>query len=202
MNHQQEQTNEERLLEYYPALHRYCCQMTGNVWDGEDVLQDTMSKAMHTYVPQENTITFSLLCTMARNTWRDQLRKHKRAGAWEQEPSHQPLLQYADLQTAAALLVTHFTPQQAAMFVLKESFQYSLLDIATMCGTTEGAVKSTLFRMRSKLQLLQNEEVVAQDDAMVTIFTQSLLQQNPDLLRNIVSPALQLTTPNALMCAA
>ena len=25
-----------------PALHRYCCRLTGNVWDGEDLMQDAL----------------------------------------------------------------------------------------------------------------------------------------------------------------
>ena len=27
-----------------PDLHRYCCKLTGNVWDGEDLLQDALLK--------------------------------------------------------------------------------------------------------------------------------------------------------------
>src|ERR671936_2489060 len=37
----------ERLLgELRPRLHRYCARMTGSVIDGEDVVQETMLKAM------------------------------------------------------------------------------------------------------------------------------------------------------------
>ena len=25
-----------------PALHRYCVQLAGNLWDGEDLVQDTL----------------------------------------------------------------------------------------------------------------------------------------------------------------
>ena len=34
------------LGELRPTLHRYCARMTGSVIDGEDVVQDTMLKAM------------------------------------------------------------------------------------------------------------------------------------------------------------
>src|SRR5262249_3402664 len=30
------------LAELRPALHRYCVRLTGNVWDGEDLVQDTL----------------------------------------------------------------------------------------------------------------------------------------------------------------
>src|ERR1700720_1264540 len=37
----------DRLLgELRPRLHRYCARMTGSVIDGEDVVQETMLKAM------------------------------------------------------------------------------------------------------------------------------------------------------------
>jgi DNA-directed RNA polymerase specialized sigma24 family protein len=30
------------LVEWRPALHAYCYRLTGNVWDGEDLVQDTL----------------------------------------------------------------------------------------------------------------------------------------------------------------
>src|SRR5437899_4806834 len=37
---------EQLLGELRPRLHRYCARMTGSVIDGEDVVQETMLKAM------------------------------------------------------------------------------------------------------------------------------------------------------------
>ena len=40
----------ERLLaELRPKLHRYCARMTGSVIDGEDVLQETLIKAIEAF---------------------------------------------------------------------------------------------------------------------------------------------------------
>ena len=33
------------VAELRPELHRYCARMTGSVFDGEDVIQDTLAKA-------------------------------------------------------------------------------------------------------------------------------------------------------------
>src|SRR5579883_3177881 len=38
---------EERLKALRPRLHRYCARMTGSAVHGEDVLQDTLLKALH-----------------------------------------------------------------------------------------------------------------------------------------------------------
>jgi len=35
----------ELVAEVRPELHRYCARMTGNVFDGEDIVQDTLAKA-------------------------------------------------------------------------------------------------------------------------------------------------------------
>src|SRR5258708_23838860 len=38
---------EDRLKTLRPRLHRYCARMTGSAVNGEDVLQDTLVKALH-----------------------------------------------------------------------------------------------------------------------------------------------------------
>ena len=37
---------ENRLKAFRPRLHRYCARMTGSAIDGEDVLQDSLVKAL------------------------------------------------------------------------------------------------------------------------------------------------------------
>src|ERR1043166_9858370 len=37
---------EDRLKALSPRLHRYCARMTGSAIDGEDVVQDTLLKAL------------------------------------------------------------------------------------------------------------------------------------------------------------
>jgi DNA-directed RNA polymerase specialized sigma24 family protein len=32
----------DALAPLRPDLHRYCCRLTGNVWDGEDLAQDAL----------------------------------------------------------------------------------------------------------------------------------------------------------------
>jgi RNA polymerase sigma-70 factor (ECF subfamily) len=34
----------DELTAHRPALHGYCCRLTGNVWDGEDLVQDTLMR--------------------------------------------------------------------------------------------------------------------------------------------------------------
>jgi DNA-directed RNA polymerase specialized sigma24 family protein len=36
----------ELVAELRPELHRYCARLTGSIIDGEDVVQDTLAKAL------------------------------------------------------------------------------------------------------------------------------------------------------------
>ena len=69
-------TFDRTLAEMRPRLHRYCARMTGSVVDGEDVLQETMVKAIEGYAsagPIENQEGW--LFRIAHNTALDFLRQ-------------------------------------------------------------------------------------------------------------------------------
>jgi DNA-directed RNA polymerase specialized sigma24 family protein len=47
---------EDRLKALRPRLHRYCARMTGSAVDGEDIVQDAMTKAF-TALPEVGEVT-------------------------------------------------------------------------------------------------------------------------------------------------
>ena len=70
---------EDRLAELRPRLHRYCARMTGSAVDGEDVLQDTLIKALQARA--EGAVVGNLegwLLRIAHNTSLDFLRRRSR----------------------------------------------------------------------------------------------------------------------------
>jgi RNA polymerase sigma-70 factor, ECF subfamily len=87
------------LAPFRSQLHRYCCKLTGNVWDGEDLVQDTLIRVFSMLgkidVQLENPEAY--LVRTATNPWIDRVRRSIR----EQE-----LLQLAaqeEVQTVRAL---------------------------------------------------------------------------------------------------
>ena len=48
---------ERLLVAIRPKLHRYCARMTGSVIDGEDVLQDALTKAMEVQASAGNILS-------------------------------------------------------------------------------------------------------------------------------------------------
>jgi RNA polymerase sigma-70 factor (ECF subfamily) len=60
-----------------PALHGYCRRLAGNVWDAEDLVQDTLLRAFGTFgcvhVPVDNPRPY--LLRIATNLWIDTMRR-------------------------------------------------------------------------------------------------------------------------------
>src|SRR5580698_10390958 len=62
-----------------PELHRYCARMTGSVFDGEDVLQETLAKAYYALGQMlEPPNLKPWLFRIAHNTAIDFLRRYER----------------------------------------------------------------------------------------------------------------------------
>src|SRR5262249_53168775 len=67
-----------------PELHRYCSRLAGNVWDGEDLLQDTLVRvfALMGKIDADLTNPRAYFVRTATNLWIDRLRKRKLDRAW------------------------------------------------------------------------------------------------------------------------
>ena len=73
----EEKDNGAILREVYPELIRFCRFLTQNNWDGDDLAQETILKAMQGY-GKKTEITTALLKTIARHSWIDTITKKKK----------------------------------------------------------------------------------------------------------------------------
>ena len=148
----------DRLAEHRPALHAYCRRLTGNVWDGEDLVQDTLLRVFSllgkTDARLENPKAY--LIRTATNLWIDRVRRSAReqaAMALEQpEAVSVAPREPADGRPAAKALFEMLHPQERAAILLKDVFDLSLEETAVLLHTTVGAVKSALSRARGRLE--------------------------------------------------
>ena len=70
---------EDRLTALRPRLHRYCARMTGSTVDGEDVVQDTLVKALSAQAEGADVDNLEgWLFRIAHNTSLDLLRRRSR----------------------------------------------------------------------------------------------------------------------------
>jgi RNA polymerase sigma-70 factor (ECF subfamily) len=143
-----------------PLLHRYCRRLTGDIWDAEDLVQDTLLKGFATLASLQGTVAnpSGYLTRIATNLWIDTQRRRKaeaNALAAEGETISDPPSTASlrdDLRDAGARLIEQLAPQERAAVVLKEVFDMSLLEIAESLATSVGAVKAALHRGRQRLK--------------------------------------------------
>jgi len=147
------------LAPFRPELYKYCRRLTGDVWDAEDLVQDTMVRgfAVMNHVHRTIDNPRGYLIRIATNLWLDAIRRRTseaRALGLESVEPRVDLDTKPDtlaVQDAASRLIRMLAPQERAAIVLKEVFDMSLDETAEMLATSVGAVKSALHRGRAVL---------------------------------------------------
>jgi RNA polymerase sigma-70 factor, ECF subfamily len=150
----------DMLVPLRPALYGYCRRLTGNVWDAEDLAQETLLRAFGRWGVTTPAIREprAYLLRTATNAWIDTLRRREtEARAPAVDPDQTPATSgdptmAAGVRDAGARLLQRLSPQERAAVVLKEAFDMALDEIATVLATTTGAVKAALHRGRERLR--------------------------------------------------
>ncbi|HEY6325736.1 MAG TPA: sigma-70 family RNA polymerase sigma factor [Candidatus Cybelea sp.] len=147
----------ELVDEIRPELHRYCARMTGSVFDGEDVVQDTLAKAYYALGQMREPPNLRpWLFRIAHNTAMDFLKRYERKhvelvpdvpdGAEAEENGVDP-----ELVEAALSVFVELPPVQRSALILKDVLGQSLEEVATTMETSVGAVKAALSRGRTNI---------------------------------------------------
>jgi RNA polymerase sigma-70 factor (ECF subfamily) len=152
------------LAEMRPRLHRYCARMVGSVFDGEDVLQDTLIKAVEK-LPSAGPIDNpgGWLFRIAHNTALDFLRRRDRRQALQSGEEVDMIADPADVvasrQMAGASLRTfmRLPVAQRSCVILMDVLGYSLSEVCEVMGLSLPAVKAALHRGRGRLSELAAE---------------------------------------------
>jgi RNA polymerase sigma-70 factor, ECF subfamily len=147
----------ETVTNLRPSLHRYCARMTGSVLDGEDVVQEALFGAYRKLDQFDDQRPLSpWLFRIAHNRCIDFLRRRRVRSEAElavQEPDFVgPVESHGrDVGRAVEHLVLLLPPKERACVLLKDVFDYTLVEIADLVGSTVGGVKAALNRGRLKL---------------------------------------------------
>ncbi|MEN3332553.1 MAG: hypothetical protein V7641_1918 [Blastocatellia bacterium] len=152
-----------------------CYRMTGNAADADDLVQETFVRAIEHPPPRTNEPLRPWLVRVAMNLSRDLLRRRRRrdyTGPWlpspvatdeESLPSFEPAAPAADspaarydllesISFAFLLALEALTPQQRAVLLLRDVFDYSTAETARALDLTEASVKVTLLRARKRMK--------------------------------------------------
>jgi RNA polymerase sigma-70 factor (ECF subfamily) len=140
-------TKTETFLEYRPFLFSVAYNMLGVVADAEDIVQDTYEKWLALDI---STVQHpkSYLVKTVTNRSINHLNKIKKErenyiGQWMPEPlvsqeenSHNAIEIFHPLSIGIMVMMEKLTPQERAVFLLKEIFSYDYDEIAEIIGKT------------------------------------------------------------------
>jgi RNA polymerase sigma-70 factor (ECF subfamily) len=147
---------EDRLTALTPRLHRYCARMTGSTVDGEDVVQDSLVKALSARAEGANVDNLEgWLFRIAHNTSLDLLRRRSRNTVvpliedFEAAPMPE-----ADIVAVSFQTFLRLPELQRCAVILKDVLGHSVDEIASVTGSTPAAAKSALQRGRTALHQL------------------------------------------------
>jgi RNA polymerase sigma-70 factor (ECF subfamily) len=193
------------VAEVRPELFRYCARMTGSIFDGEDIVQDTLAKA---YAALDGTAEppplRPWLFRIAHNAAMDFLKRHerKRVDLVAEPPEPLDVDESGVDPALVEAALGHFVslpPLQRSALVLKDVLGHSLAESAATLGTSVSAVKAALVRARANLsrsspgsgQALARE-VSAEERLNLRRYAELFNRRDWDALRALTSEECQL----------
>lgn len=193
----------ETIPQIRPRLHRYCARMTGSILDGEDVVQDALFHAYRKLDTFDDTRPLGpWLFRIAHNQCIDLLRRRgvredAEAEAAVEDAVTATLPPGAALGRAVERLVLALPPKERACVLLKDVFDYSLEETATLVESTVGGVKAALSRGRGKLASLPpltapTRAVPPDVERLLRLYVERFNQQDWDGLRTLIAADARL----------
>lgn len=137
------------IKELYRKLDHYCQYLSLDKWEREDLIQDSLLKAIENY--KERDITPALLKKIAYNQRIDKGRKKKEIMGMDLHEKGKEINSLSSMMLAE-YLAEKLTFKQGIVYMLVEGFQFRLQEVGELLNITETAVKSILFRARNQLK--------------------------------------------------
>jgi RNA polymerase sigma-70 factor (ECF subfamily) len=191
-----------------PQLHRYCARLMGSVIDGEDVVQDTLLRALVALqdlddLPPLRPWLFRVAHNRAMDLLRgraaretEQLDKSPDVADTDRPDPLETLMRQEAVRTAVSRFA-NLPVLQRSVVVLKDVLDESLADIAGLLNLSVDAVKAHLARGRARLRdvnALAAPPVEAQPPSeAVARYARLFNERNWDALRALLADDVKLS---------
>jgi RNA polymerase sigma-70 factor (TIGR02957 family) len=156
---------EELLQELRPVAFAIAYQMLGSVAEAEDVVQEALLQVHQALQAGEQLVSpRALVATVTTRRAIDQLRsarvrREAYVGEWLPEPiitdGHDDPARHAEmadsLSLAMLVLLERLSPEQRAVLLLHEVFDYSYAEVAAILGKSQAGVRQLATRARRHL---------------------------------------------------
>lgn len=204
-----------------------CYRLTGSAADADDLVQETFLRAMERPPARLDEPWRPWLVRVAMNLGRDLLRRRKRrtyVGPWlpspietgdeESPPAYEPTVdgqlttegRYDLLESvsfAFLLALEALTPQQRAVLLLTDVFDYSVRETAEALGISEPNVKTTHHRARRAMQAYDRERrpptraLQAQARAALGRFVAAMAEQDVHAIEALLTESVRAVSDGA-----
>ena len=147
----------DAVLAAVPSLRAFAISLSGNVDRADDLVQETLSRALaniDSFEPGTNMSAW--LFTILRNLFRSEYRKRRRevedaegryAETLKSNPEQTGRVEFEEFRTALNKLPSD--QREALILVGASGFSYE--DAAAICGCAVGTIKSRVNRARTRL---------------------------------------------------
>ncbi|OXS60959.1 hypothetical protein B1A99_05355 [Cohnella sp. CIP 111063] len=147
---------EIKVLPHLRDLQNYCRYLTKSKWDAEDLLQETLLKALVFFLHTEPYVDVKpFLIRVARNLWIDACRKRQRRRLFAERERASGVFEhsdYAEVRGTIEWLAERLPRRNIEIWLLFHYFGYSMQEIALATNVSVSAVKSLLHRTRETLR--------------------------------------------------
>jgi len=176
---------ENAVKPYINDLKNYCRSLMKSTWDGDDLMQDTLTKAYKSYSTTLHSVSKAYLFRIACHTWIDGHRKRKLDEDYNHDVSElagQKATPSDILIDGMQLLLEKLSPKQRIAVLLVDGFNYTMQETSIMMGTNEGAVKAVLHRARRKLKQVRTQSTIYSEDDNVKTYITAFQSGKPEVL--------------------
>jgi RNA polymerase sigma-70 factor (ECF subfamily) len=204
------QAFEAMLVGLRPKLHRYCARMAGSVIDGEDIVQETLVKALQSLdgavaVEKPEQWLFRIAHNAAQDYLRRRIRERSRMSEADMTTIADPSSRADSRHVAQTSLRTfmHLSVAQRSAVILIDVLGLSLHETCDVSGATLAATKAALHRGRAQLRLLATEPdqvaeptLDASDERRLRRYVDLFNARDFDAVRDLIAEDVQLEVVN------
>ncbi|KGX86282.1 RNA polymerase sigma-70 factor [Pontibacillus marinus] len=201
------QISNDEFRSYQPLLFSLGYRMLGSIAETEDVVQDTFLQA---YQVDERKVENkkAYLCKMMTNRCLDVLKssrvkREQYIGPWNPEPllltesgDENPadrLLQKEGLSIAYLRMMEHLTPEERAVLLLRDVFEFSHGEAAEIVGKKSDACRKIYSRAKKKILDVEEENLPYEKNrSIVNHFIRAFQNNDREALLKLVSENVTL----------
>lgn len=197
------QISNEEYRQLKPLLFSLGYRLLGSANDAEDMAQETFLKA---YQIEEELVDNkkAYLCKMMTNRCLDLLKsaRHKReiyTGPWNPEPlmlegdPSEYVIQKEGLSIAYLRMMEHLTPDERAVLLLREAFDFTYNEIAGMLDKKEDNCRKIFSRAKQRMAAVEGESLDYESNrSIIQRFIEAFHMHNMDALLELISDNVTL----------